>query len=898
MPSIDPKITRHHIPLYPGANPIKQKLRQMKEKVMNKIWEEFQNQLEARFLEVVKYPIWIANVVLILKKDGKLCLCMCVDYWDLNNAIPKDHFPLPHIDILVDHATRVTTNIKPKEDHLRSSIKLGCSVVPGYHTEEYKDLFQNGLPAVINWNKIVDDDTRDDQEDLNDIEVVRSKYVQAIKLMLNSNDDGQISASAYDTAWVALIEDPDISGRPQFPLALQWIIENQLHDGSWGDEFIFEAHDRILNTMACVVALKHWNIHPDKCEQGMLFIRGNLKKLEDEKAEHMPIGFEVAFPSLIELAKKVGIEIPDDSPLLNEIYSRRNIKMKRIPKDIMHKVPTTLLHSLEGMPDLDWEKLMKLQSQDGSFLFSPSSTAFALSQTKEPNCFAYLERIVNKFNGGVPNVYPVDLFQRIWMVDRLERLGISRYFQPEIKQCVEYVHKYWTEDGICWARNSKVQDIDDTAMGFRTLRLHGYDVSADVFKNFEKNGEFYCFAGQSTQAITGMLNLYRGSQIIFPNEHILEDAKKFSSKFLREKQMVNEIFDKWIITKDLPGEVKYALDVPWHVSLPRLETRFYLEQYGGQNDVWIGKTLYRMPFVNNDLYLELAKIDYNNCQTLHQLEWDIINKWYNESNLSEYGMSENGVLLSYYLAAASIFEPERSQERLAWAKTSILIETIKGFFNQSASSFKDVADFIEEFKSSNNSPNLHYEHNNINSHKTKGQQNEGLVGTLIGIINKISLDTIVAHGRDIRPHLHDAWVAWMMTWKDGFKGEAGLIIQTINMCAGQFSNNEVLINPVPLFNQFLLTYLMNYRLHIKVYEGGVINGDHDSKSIKKEAIMDEIEGKMQELLQLVLSPSADHIDNEVKKTFLIIARSCYYAAYFSSETITSHIDKVLFHNVI
>jgi ent-copalyl diphosphate synthase len=66
----------------------------------------------------------------------------------------------------------------------------------------------------------------------------------------------------------------------------------------------------------------------------------------------------------------------------------------------MHKVPTTLLHSLEGMPGLDWEKLLILQSQDGSFLFSPSSTAFALMQTKDENCLGYLKKAVHRFNGG------------------------------------------------------------------------------------------------------------------------------------------------------------------------------------------------------------------------------------------------------------------------------------------------------------------------------------------------------------------------------------------------------------------------------------------------------------------------------------------------------------------
>lgn len=72
----------------------------------------------------------------------------------------------------------------------------------------------------------------------------------------------------------------------------------------------------------------------------------------------------------------------------------------------MHKVRTTLLHSLEGMEGmegLDWEKLLKLQCQDGSFLSSPASTAFALMQTNDSNCFKYLQSVVNRFNGGGKN---------------------------------------------------------------------------------------------------------------------------------------------------------------------------------------------------------------------------------------------------------------------------------------------------------------------------------------------------------------------------------------------------------------------------------------------------------------------------------------------------------------
>lgn len=86
--------------------------------------------------------------------------------------------------------------------------------------------------------------------------------------MLGSLHDGGIGISAYDTAWVALIEDIQGSGAPQFPSALRWIADNQLPDGSWGEDKIFSAYDRLLNTLACVVALKRWNIHQDSCEKG------------------------------------------------------------------------------------------------------------------------------------------------------------------------------------------------------------------------------------------------------------------------------------------------------------------------------------------------------------------------------------------------------------------------------------------------------------------------------------------------------------------------------------------------------------------------------------------------------------------------------------------------------
>ena len=58
------------------------------------------NLFDARFMREVKYSEWLANVVVVPKKGGKLRVC--IDYIDLNDAFPKDSFPLARIDQIVD----------------------------------------------------------------------------------------------------------------------------------------------------------------------------------------------------------------------------------------------------------------------------------------------------------------------------------------------------------------------------------------------------------------------------------------------------------------------------------------------------------------------------------------------------------------------------------------------------------------------------------------------------------------------------------------------------------------------------------------------------------------------------------------------------------------------------
>ena len=58
--------------------------------------------LNANVIREVKYPEWLANIVLVPKKNGKMR--MCIDFIDLNKACKKDPFPLPRIDTSDDKA--------------------------------------------------------------------------------------------------------------------------------------------------------------------------------------------------------------------------------------------------------------------------------------------------------------------------------------------------------------------------------------------------------------------------------------------------------------------------------------------------------------------------------------------------------------------------------------------------------------------------------------------------------------------------------------------------------------------------------------------------------------------------------------------------------------------------
>jgi len=96
MTGISLEIACHALNINPSKVPVKQKKRSMGPERSVTLDEEIKNLLANDFIRESIYPDWIANPVLVKKPNGKWRTC--VDFSNLNDACPKDCFPLPRIN--------------------------------------------------------------------------------------------------------------------------------------------------------------------------------------------------------------------------------------------------------------------------------------------------------------------------------------------------------------------------------------------------------------------------------------------------------------------------------------------------------------------------------------------------------------------------------------------------------------------------------------------------------------------------------------------------------------------------------------------------------------------------------------------------------------------------------
>lgn len=103
MPGLDPRVAVRRLAVKQGACPVKQAQCRFRPELIPLIENEVNKLIEVGFIRQVKYPTWISSIVPVRKKNDQIRVC--VDFRDLNNACPKDEFPLPIPELMIDATT-------------------------------------------------------------------------------------------------------------------------------------------------------------------------------------------------------------------------------------------------------------------------------------------------------------------------------------------------------------------------------------------------------------------------------------------------------------------------------------------------------------------------------------------------------------------------------------------------------------------------------------------------------------------------------------------------------------------------------------------------------------------------------------------------------------------------
>ncbi|KZV38671.1 ent-kaur-16-ene synthase, chloroplastic [Dorcoceras hygrometricum] len=496
----------------------------------------------------------------------------------------------------------------------------------------------------------------------------------------------KISASTYDTAWVAMVPSPHSAAEPCFPDCVNWLMENQCDDGSWAHPHHHHLlrKDVLSSTLACVLALKRWGVGEQHINKGVHFIESSITSATDE-SQISPLGFDIIFPGMLEYAEGLSLNLNLEPKALKDLYQTRDLKLERCYRSESVEMEASLGYFSEGIRNLQkWESVIKYQRRNGSIFNSPSTTAAAYIRLQNPGCLDYLQSALKKLGDAVPAVYPIDMHAQLCTIDNLERLGIFRHFRNEIQSVLDETYR-------CWQRGEEeiFMDASTCALAFRILRMNGYDVTSDpLTKILEEDCSSNPLSGHTRDANTA-LEVFKASEMtMYPTESALETQSLRLKHFLALK-VADGLIHSGKLGRNIDKEVTHVLQYPYYAILPRMENRKSIEHYKLDN-VRMLKTSYSSPNFGNMDFLYLSVSDFNTCQKMHLKELKEIERWVVESRLDELKFARSKSAYCYFSAAASIFLPELSDARISWAKNGVLTTIIDDFF--------DVGGSIEELK--------------------------------------------------------------------------------------------------------------------------------------------------------------------------------------------------------
>ncbi|XP_059440431.1 S-linalool synthase-like [Corylus avellana] len=569
--------------------------------------------------------------------------------------------------------------------------------------------------------------------------------------MFSSNCDPYsfISASAYDTAWLAMIPDPHQPSQPMFNNCLDWVLYNQEDEGSWGEH---DAHgvptiECLPATLACIIALKKWNVGTLCIEKGLAFIHANMEKLLRETNNHVPRWFAIVFPGMVELACAVGVRLvffPRSNGVVLELFNtRQQILEKEKDADTFQSLP--LLSYLEALPasyEIDEDDIIKHLSSDGSLFQSPSATASAFMATGNKHCLAYLLSLVQRCDGGVPATYPMDEeLIKLCMVNQLFRLGLAEHFVHETEDVLAQVYRnYMNQESWAKPRNYSVAaQLFKDSLAFQLLRMHGYDVSSDNFCWFLEHGDIRDQIENNHEYFSSaMLNVYRASYLTFSGEYDIQEARLFAKKLLEKPT-----------SSSLRKVVEHELRVPWFARLVHLEHRMWIEERDS-NVLWIRKaSSHRLSCHLADKLVRLAVRSYEFRQSVYKNELEELQRWSKDWGLSDMGFGREKTTYSYFAIASCCSLPYDSDIRMMVAKSAILITVADDFFDMEGSliQLKDLTDAVQRWDS-----------------KGLSGHSKIIFDALDNLVREIAKKYLQQQGRDIINNLQDLWYETFASW--------------------------------------------------------------------------------------------------------------------------------------
>nr|BBO53758.1 putative (+)-epi-alpha-bisabolol synthase [Scoparia dulcis] len=251
------------------------------------------------------------------------------------------------------------------------------------------------------------------------------------------------------------------------------------------------------------------------------------------------------------------------------------------------------------------------------------------------------------------------LIDQIELVDILQRLGISHHFRDYQEKILQNVQAALISNGQDW---NKEDNLHATALAFRLLRQDGHAISTDIFRNFmdEITGSF---KASLCSDLTGLLSLYEASYLSMEGESLMYAAQVFATRHLREKLKEDKM------DQDIAKEITHALEAPLRWSMPRLESRWFIDVYEKRQDM-------------NPLLLELAKLDFNILQKMYQDELMQLSSWFSKSKLAKrLSFARDRVVECFSAAVGFTYEPYFSYSRMTITKFIVLLNIIDDIYD-------------------------------------------------------------------------------------------------------------------------------------------------------------------------------------------------------------------------